>query len=132
MGRCEREAHRHRKSVETGNRSDCFFRPSWQIGVVGVSPPAIGRPSPRQSAREAGQFGAAVRATELLGIEIGMFVRRTDNRHGHSMRREFSDLSPEEQRIEAERLITEARAVIEEQKLIEAQEAVAEAQGEDS
>ena len=73
----------------------------------------------RELARENGQSGAAIRATELLGKELGMFVQHTDNRHTTYERR-YSEMSPEERRAEAERVLTAARAVIDQAKAEEA------------
>lgn len=73
----------------------------------------------RELARRNGQSSAAIRATELLGKELGMFIARTDNRHTHEKR--YSQLPPEERRAVAEELITQARAAIERQRLLEAQ-----------
>jgi hypothetical protein len=54
----------------------------------------------RELARKSGQSSAGIRATELLGKELGMFVDRSANRHSLGGRR-FSELEPEEQRREA-------------------------------
>ena len=74
----------------------------------------------RELARKNGQSSAAIRATELIGIELGMFVRRTDNRH--LVERRFSELSEEEQERVAGELLREAREVIEAQKRLEAEQ----------
>ena len=72
----------------------------------------------RELARQNGQSGAAIRATELLGIELGMFVKRSINKHEVTERR-FSDMTPEEQDAAAAELLARARAVIDQAKLIE-------------
>ena len=54
----------------------------------------------RELARKSGQSSAGIRATELLGKELGMFVDRSANRHSLGGRR-FSELEQEEQRREA-------------------------------
>ena len=64
----------------------------------------------RELARQNGQSSAAIRATELLGKELGMFVQRTDNRH--VVERRFSELSAEEQDAVAADLLTRAREVL--------------------
>ena len=74
----------------------------------------------RELARKNGQSSAAIRATELIGIELGMFVRRTDNKH--TVERRFSELSEEEQERVAGELLREAREVIEAQKRLEAEQ----------
>jgi uncharacterized protein YfcZ (UPF0381/DUF406 family) len=71
----------------------------------------------RELARKNGQSSAAIRATELLGKELGMFVDRSDNRH--LVERRFSQLPEAEQEAVAADLLERARAVIEEQKIIE-------------
>src|SRR5207253_5105550 len=48
----------------------------------------------RELARKNGQSSAAIRATELIGIELGMFVTRTDNKHSGEKR--LSQMPPEE------------------------------------
>ena len=48
----------------------------------------------RELARQNGQAGAAIRAAELLGKELGMFVDRSDNKH--SFEKRFSQLPPDE------------------------------------
>ena len=73
----------------------------------------------RELARKNGQSSAAIRATELIGIELGMFVKQTDNRH--RVEKRFTDLSPEEQEREWNEVVSKARAVIESAKLEEAQ-----------
>src|SRR5207245_7841788 len=50
----------------------------------------------RELARKNGQSSAAIRATELIGIELGMFVTRTDNKHSGEKR--LSQMPPEERR----------------------------------
>jgi phage terminase small subunit len=75
----------------------------------------------RELARKNGQSSAAIRATELIGIELGMFVKRTDNKH--TVERRFSELSEEEQERVAGELLREAREVIEEQKRLAAERA---------
>ena len=60
-------------------------------------------------------------ALDQIGIELGMFVRRTDNKH--TVERRFSELSEEEQERVAGELLREAREVIEEQKRLEAERA---------
>ena len=75
----------------------------------------------RELARKNGQSSAAIRATELIGIELGMFVKRTDNKH--IVERRFSEMSEEEQERYAGELLREAREVIEAQKRLEAERA---------
>jgi hypothetical protein len=72
----------------------------------------------RELARKNGQSSAAIRATELIGIELGMFVTRTDNKHSHERR--ASELPPEERRAYIADLLARAREAIERQRLIEA------------
>ena len=64
----------------------------------------------RELARKNDQSSAAIRATELLGKELGMFVDRSDNRH--RVEKRFSDMTPEEQEIAAEELMVRARAIL--------------------
>jgi hypothetical protein len=72
----------------------------------------------RELAREKGQSSAAIRATELLGKELGMFVERSHNRH--SFERRYSELPFKERRLEVERIIALANQVIEQEaKVIE-------------
>jgi hypothetical protein len=71
----------------------------------------------RELARKNGQSSAAIRATELLGKELGMFVDRSDNRH--RVEKRFSDMTPEEQEIAAADLLTEVRAILDADKTIE-------------
>jgi hypothetical protein len=73
----------------------------------------------RELARKNGQSSAAIRAAELIGIELGMFVNRSDNKH--SFEKRFSQLPPEEQRAVAADVLTRAREAIERQKIIEAE-----------
>lgn len=75
----------------------------------------------RELARQNGQSSAAIRATELLGKELGMFVERSANRH--SFEKRYSEMPLEERRCEAERLIALAREVIaaEEARIIDGQ-----------
>ena len=54
-----------------------------------------------------------------IGIELGMFVTRTDNKHSSEKR--FSQLPPEERRAYAADLLARAREAIERQRVIEAQ-----------
>ena len=68
----------------------------------------------RELARKNGQSSAAIRATELIGIGLGMFMRRTDNRHTHERR--FSDMPEEEQEAYMAELLAQAREVIAEEK----------------
>jgi hypothetical protein len=72
----------------------------------------------RELARKNGQSSAAIRATELIGVELGMFVTRTDNKHSHEKRP--SDLPPEERRAYIADLLARAREVIDRQRVIEA------------
>jgi hypothetical protein len=82
----------------------------------------------RELARKNGQSSAAIRATELLGKELGMFIDRSD--HRHHVERRFADMTPEERQAAAEELMTRAREVLERPKLIEGQaEEIAENQG---
>jgi hypothetical protein len=71
----------------------------------------------RELARKNGQSSAAIRATELIGIELGMFVKRTNNRH--LVERRFSQLSEAEQEAVAADLLAQAREAIAEQRVIE-------------
>ena len=73
----------------------------------------------RELARQKGQASAAIRATELVGVELGMFTTRSDNKH--SFEKRFSQLPPEEQRVVAQDVLTRAREAIERQKVIEAE-----------
>jgi hypothetical protein len=73
----------------------------------------------RELARKNGQSSAAIRAAELIGIELGMFVNRSDNKH--SFEKRFSQLPPEEQRVVAADVLKRAREAIERQKVIEAE-----------
>jgi hypothetical protein len=75
----------------------------------------------RELARKNGQSSAAIRATELIGIELGMFVKQTDNRH--RVEKRFTDLSPEEQEKAWIEVTEKAKAVIARARLIEAQKA---------
>jgi hypothetical protein len=65
----------------------------------------------RELARKNGQSSAAIRATELLGKELGMFVDRSDNRH--RVQKRFSDLPEAEREAAAADLIARPRAAIE-------------------
>jgi hypothetical protein len=71
----------------------------------------------RELARQNGQSSAAIRATELLGKELGMFVDRSDNRHRVEPR--FSQLPKEQQEAVAADLLERAREVIDRAKVIE-------------
>jgi hypothetical protein len=71
----------------------------------------------RELARKNGQSSAAIRATELLGKELGMFVDRSDNRH--RVERRFSELPEAEQEAVAADLLARAREVIDRAKVIE-------------
>ena len=71
----------------------------------------------RELARQKGQASAAIRATELVGVELGMFINRSDNKH--SFEKRFSQLPPEEQRTVAADVLRRAREAIERQKVIE-------------
>ncbi len=73
----------------------------------------------RELARKNGQSSAAIRATELIGIELGMFVTRTDNKHSGEKR--VSQLPPEERRAYMADLLARAREAIERQRAIEGQ-----------
>jgi hypothetical protein len=68
----------------------------------------------RELARQNGQSSAAIRATELLGKELGMFVERAA--HRHSFEKRYSDMSPEERKREVEQLIALAKEAIEQEK----------------
>jgi hypothetical protein len=56
-----------------------------------------------------GQSSAAIHATELIGIELGMFVKRTWNKHEHAEKR-FIDMTPEEREAKAAELLARVRA----------------------
>jgi phage terminase small subunit len=58
-------------------------------------------------------------ALEKIGIELGMFINRSDNKH--SFEKRFSQLSPEEQGVVAADVLKRAREAIERQKVIEAE-----------
>ena len=58
-------------------------------------------------------------ALEKIGIELGMFVTRSDNKH--SFEKRFSQLPPEERRAVADDLMARAREVLERHRTIEAQ-----------
>ena len=73
----------------------------------------------RELARKNGQSSAAIRATELLGKELGMFVDRSDNRH--RVQKRFSDLPESARDAAAADLIARARAAIERYRTIEGQ-----------
>jgi len=64
----------------------------------------------RELARKNGQSSAAIRAAELLGKELGMFVDRSDNRHRHEL--EFSRLPPEQREARAAELINRAKEML--------------------
>ena len=72
----------------------------------------------RELARQKGQASAAIRATELLGIELGMFTTRSDNKH--SFEKRFSQLPPEERRAVADDLMNRAQEILARHKTIEA------------
>src|SRR5712672_991570 len=59
----------------------------------------------RELARNNGQSSAAIRATELIGIELGMFTTRSANKH--SFEKRFSELPPERRRAVAEFLLAQ-------------------------
>ena len=71
----------------------------------------------RELARKNGQASAAIRATELLGKELGMFIDRSGKQHTPEKR--FSQLPPEEQEREATELMGRVKARLAEIKLIE-------------
>jgi hypothetical protein len=73
----------------------------------------------REDARKAQQFSSSIRATELIGTELGMFIKRSDNKH--SFEKRFSQMNPEQQKAVAMDVLTRARAAIERQKVIEAE-----------
>ena len=73
----------------------------------------------RELARQKGQASAAIRATELVGVELGMFTTRSDNKH--SFEKRFSQLPPEERRAYADTLMDRAQEILERQKVIEAE-----------
>jgi len=58
-------------------------------------------------------------ALEKIGVELGMFVTRTDNKHSSEKR--LSQLPPEERRSYVADLLARAREAIERQRVIEAQ-----------
>lgn len=68
----------------------------------------------RELARQNGQSSAAIRATELLGKELGMFVERAA--HRYSFEKRYSDMSPEERKREVEQLIALGKEAIEQEK----------------
>src|SRR6266436_3454746 len=73
----------------------------------------------RELARKNGQASAAIRAAELLGKELGMFVDRSDNKHSSEKR--LSQMPPEERRAYIADLLGRAREAIERQRTIEAE-----------
>ena len=73
----------------------------------------------RELARQKGQASAAIRATELLGIELGMFTTRSDNKHTFEKR--FSQMPPEERRAYADTLMDRAQEILARHKVIEAE-----------
>jgi hypothetical protein len=75
----------------------------------------------RELARKNGQSSAAIRATELLGIELGMFTTRSNNKHSLSGEKHYSQLPPEERRAFLTDLLTRAREVIDRHRTIDAE-----------
>jgi len=75
----------------------------------------------RELARKNGQSSAAIRATELLGIELGMFTTRSDNKHSLNGEKGYFQLPPEERRAFMTDLLTRAREVIDRHRTIEAE-----------
>jgi hypothetical protein len=75
----------------------------------------------RELARKNGQSSAAIRATELLGIELGMFTTRSDNKHSLNGEKGYFQLPPEERRAFMTDLLTRARAVIDRHRTIDAE-----------
>jgi hypothetical protein len=67
------------------------------------------------SARAKGQFGAAIRAAELLGKELGMFVERRELR----IEDRLAAMTPEQREEDARQLAERLRAQIERYKVIE-------------
>jgi hypothetical protein len=67
------------------------------------------------SARAKGQFGAAIRAAELLGKELGMFVERRELR----IEERLAAMTPEQREEDARQLAERLRAQIERYKVIE-------------
>ena len=53
-----------------------------------------------------------------VGVELGMFINRSDNKH--SFEKRFSQLPPEERRAVADDLMERAREVLERRRTIEA------------
>jgi phage terminase small subunit len=66
-------------------------------------------------AREKGQIGAAVRATELLGKELGMFVERRELR----IEDRLAAMTKEQREAHAEQLAAQIRETVDRYKLIE-------------
>jgi phage terminase small subunit len=58
-------------------------------------------------------------ALEKIGIELGMFVNRSDNKH--SFEKRFSQMPPEERRAYADTLMDRAQEILERHKTIEAE-----------
>src|SRR6266550_3914494 len=73
----------------------------------------------RELARKNGQSSAAIRATELLGIELGMFITRSGNKH--SVQKPHSQLPPEERRAFTADLYARAKEAIKRQRTIDAE-----------
>jgi len=59
-----------------------------------------------------------------VGVELGMFINRSDNKH--SFEKRFSQLPPEERRAVADDLMERAREVLERRRTIEARAQVVE------
>jgi hypothetical protein len=58
----------------------------------------------------------------LLGIELGMFLTRTDNKHGPIYgEKRLSQMEPEERRVSLADLLARAREAIDRQRAVEAQ-----------
>ena len=79
----------------------------------------------RHAAHKDRQHGPAAKAAELLGIELGMFVRRTDNRH-LLQKPPLSQLPKAERDAELARLVEIAGRVIKDAKTIEGESTVLE------
>jgi hypothetical protein len=68
-----------------------------------------------------GQSSAAIRATELLGIELGMFTTRSDTKHSLNGEKGYFQPPPEQRRAFMTDLLTRAREVIDRHRTIDAE-----------
>jgi len=117
-----------RKSLKLLKRVDEILEPQGQIqgrgALAAIERTGLNKSTvinmliyDRELARKNGQSSAAIRATELLGKELGMFVNRSDTRH--RVEKSFLDMSHEERDAAAAELMVRMRARLAQKNVIE-------------